>query len=316
MDATQKSIFEQFTFWDIAPPAAVRAQPSVDYIVVGCGSSYNLAMSVAATLNERGFGAIAAPGNEWAQRPRSYTAHPRNAHVIAISRSGETTELVRAARRSRSDGLPVIAITCDDRSSLVAQADHVLTAKTHPEEGIVMTASASLMMLLALRFAGIDTAGCAAAAQSLLREVHDRNGSFLRGRTHFVFLGGGALYGVAAEGALKLEEMSLTATEIYHPLEYRHGPISIADRRSLIVMLYHPYTRDEEERLAKEISSLGAFVVGFGGPGDLRFEVPGPAETQGLICLPALQLLGAQQAHLRSVDTSTPRNLNKVVKIA
>ena len=104
--------------------------------------------------------------------------------------------------------------------------------------------------------------------------------------------------------------MSLTATETYHPLEYRQGPISAADRRSLIVMLYHPDTRDEEERLAKELSSLGAFVVGFGGAGDRSLDVPGPAETRGLVCLPALQLLGAQLAHLRGVDTSGPSHSN------
>ena len=150
MDATEKSIFEQFAFWDTAPPPVVRAQSSVEYVILGCGSSYNLAMSVAATLNERGFGATAAPGNEWTRKPRSYKAHTKNAQVIAISRSGETTELVQAARKRRSDGLPVIAITCDDKSSLIDQADYVLAAKTHPEEGIVMTASASLMLLLAL----------------------------------------------------------------------------------------------------------------------------------------------------------------------
>jgi len=150
----------------------------------------------------------------------------------------------------------------------------------------------------------------------LLEEFDKHDGSFLAGRSHFVFLGGGALHGVAAEGALKLEEMSLTATETYFPLEYRHGPISVVDRRSLIVMLYHPETRDEEQRLAMELSTMGAFVLGFGGAGDLHFDVGGPAELRGLICLPALQLLGAQLARLRGLDTRSPRHLTKVVRIA
>jgi glucosamine--fructose-6-phosphate aminotransferase (isomerizing) len=123
------------------------------------------------------------------------------------------------------------------------------------------------------------------------------------------------LYGIAAEGALKLQEMSLTATEIYHPLEYRHGPISVVDERSLIVMLYHPDTREEEERLVKELSSLGAFVIGFGGAGDLSLLLDGPVEWRGLVCLPALQLLGVQLAQLRGLDATAPRHLTKVVKI-
>jgi glucosamine--fructose-6-phosphate aminotransferase (isomerizing) len=311
---TEKAIFEQFALWEAAPHGP-QARPSVDYVVVGCGSSYNLAMSVAASLNEKGFGAIAVPGNEWARRPGSYKADPRSCEVIAISRSGESSELVQAARKSRSYGLSVIAITCDDRSSLVVNADRVLSAKTHAEEGIVMTASASLMLLLGLRFAGIDTEGSAAVAEALLRDLERHGDSFLVERTHFVYLGGGALYGVAAEGALKLQEMSCTVTQTYHPLEYRHGPISVIDDRSIIVMLYHPDTREEEERLAKELSAKGAFVLGFGGAGDLSFSIDGPAGLRGLVCLPALQFLGAQLAHLRDLDTTAPRHLTKVVKI-
>jgi glucosamine--fructose-6-phosphate aminotransferase (isomerizing) len=315
MDVTERTIFEQFDLWDSAPSSKAFVRPDVDYVIIGCGSSYNLAMSVAATLNEKGSSAVAVPGNEWMRRPHSYKASTTNSQVIALSRSGETTELVEAARKSRSNGLPVIAITCDGGSSLVANADCALVAKTHPEEGIVMTASASLMLLLALRFARADTSACAPAAKALLKELDRHQGAFLSGRTHFVFLGGGPLYGVAAEGALKLEEMSLTATETYHPLEYRHGPISVADRRSLVVILYHPDTRQEEERLAKELSSLEAFVVGFGGAGDLSLDVGGPAESRGLACLPALQLLGAQHARMRGVDAAAPRHLTKVVRV-
>ena len=76
MDVTEKTIFEQFEFWSATAHTAMRARRSVEYVVVGCGSSYNLAMSIAATFNERGFSAIAVPSNEWVRRPRSYKANP------------------------------------------------------------------------------------------------------------------------------------------------------------------------------------------------------------------------------------------------
>jgi glutamine---fructose-6-phosphate transaminase (isomerizing) len=314
MDQTEKSIFEQFEFWKSAPAPGAIAQPGVDYIVVGCGTSYNLAMSAAVALNEHGLSAIAVPGNEWLRRPRSYKAALQNAHVIVISRSGETTEAVQAASASRSNGLPVTAITCEGASSLVVNADQTFVAKTHPDEGIVMTCSASLMLLLALRFAGVDAGTSAEAAQNLLARLDSYKASYLRGRTHFVFLGGGLLYGIAAEGALKLQEMSLTTTETYHPLEYRHGPISVADHQSLVIMLYHPDTRDQEEKLAAELSGFGALVLGFGGPGDLSLEIRGTDEVRGLVCLPALQLLGLELARTRGLDPRAPRHLTKVVK--
>jgi glucosamine--fructose-6-phosphate aminotransferase (isomerizing) len=316
MDRTEKSIFEQFEFWNSAPRPHAIAQRGDDYVVVGCGTSYNLAMSAAIALNESGFSAIAAPGNEWLRRPQSYKAALQNVHVIAISRSGETTEVVQAASTSRSNGLPITAITCDGASSLVTIADRTFAAETHPDEGIVMTCSASLMLLLALQFADIGTETSVSPAQTLLAELASYKASYLEGRTHFVFLGGGPLYGVAAEGALKLQEMSLAATETYHPLEYRHGPVSVADHRSLVVMLYHPDTRDQEESLAAELAAIGAFVVGFGGPGDISLEIGGPVKVRGLVCLPALQLLGLELARTRGLDTCAPRHLTKVVRTA
>jgi len=316
MDKTEKSIFEQFEFWKSTPKLPAIAQRGDNYVVVGCGTSYNLAMSAAIALNESGFSAIAVPGNEWLRRPQSYRAALQNAHVIAISRSGETTEVVQAASTSRSNGLPVTAITCDGASSLVAIADRTFATETHPDEGIVMTCSASLMLLLALQFADVSTETAASAAQTLLAQLASYKASYLEGRTHFVFLGGGPLYGIAAEGALKLQEMSLAVTETYHPLEYRHGPISVADHRSLVVMLYHPDTRDQEESLAGELAAIGAFVVGFGGPGDISLEIGGPVDVRGLVCLPALQLLGLELARTRGLDTRAPRHLTKVVRTA
>jgi len=315
VDVIERTIFEQFEFWNARIQLPTRARPAVDYVVVGCGSSYNLAMSIASHCNERGFNAIAVPSHEWLRRPRSYEADPTGCQVIAVSRSGETSELVQAARKSRSEGHTVIAITCDDTSSLVGTSDCVLTMRTHPEEGVVMTTSASLMLLLGLRFAGIETEDGAGPAEALLKQLDRQDWSFLAERSHFVYLGGGALYGIAAEGALKLQEMSLTVTQTYHPLEYRHGPVSLVDAHSLVVMLYSPDTREEEERLAAELSAKAAFVVGFGGAGDLSLPIEGAAELRGLICLPALQLLGLRLAQRRGIDATAPRHLTKVVKL-
>ena len=68
------------------------------------------------------------------------------------------------------------------------------------------------------------------------------------GRSHFVFLGGGANYGIALEGALKLQEMAITYTQGFHPGEYRHGPVSLVDARTAVVMLYRQDTRDDEAK--------------------------------------------------------------------
>ncbi|MGO7309828.1 SIS domain-containing protein, partial [Rhizobium ruizarguesonis] len=72
-------------------------------------------------------------------------------------------------------------------------------------------------------------------------------------RSHFVFLGGGPLFCVALEGALKLMEMSQIMTQAFHPLEYRHGPISLVDGNTVAVMLYTSDQREAETKLVGEL---------------------------------------------------------------
>ena len=181
-----------------------------------------------------------------------------------------------------------------------------------------MTSSASLMLLLGLRMAGVGvTPAVAREAEALARKLDAQTAGLLPGRSHFVYLGGGALYGVCLEASLKLQEMSQSYTQAFHPLEYRHGPVSLLDERTVVVMLYDPHTRDEEAQLVQELREKGALVVGFDGPGDVSLPVTVTDDhLRGLVYLPALQLLGERVAQRRNVDTVAPRHLTKVVKLA
>ncbi|KXV51626.1 glucosamine-fructose-6-phosphate aminotransferase, partial [Gluconobacter japonicus] len=259
----------------------------------------------------------AVAGNEWTRRPQDYVPSRIRPNILALSRSGESTETVAAAIESRKNGLHVTAFTCAEDTSLEKNADETVLAKTHAEEGIVMTASASLMLLMGLRYAGIAvTPETTKAAEELLNEADPQLKALIEGRSHFVFLGAGALYGVAREGSLKLQEMSLSQTEAHHPLEYRHGPISLIDDSSLVVFLYHPDTLEEESILAKDLMAKGARVLGLGGPGTVSLSVKEGADVRPLVVLPVLQLFGEYVARSKGLDTLAPRHLTKVVTIA
>jgi len=121
---------------------------------------------------------------------------------------------------------------------------------------------------------------------------------------------------VAVEGALKLMEMSQTMTQAFHPLEYRHGPISLVDQKTAVIMLYSADQKAEEAKLAKELQEKGATVIGLGGPGDLELKVDFDLSLFGLAILPALQILGERVAQARHIDTVSPRHLTKVVTLA
>jgi len=317
MGPTEQTIFEQFSYWrNAAAPLAPLPESEVT-VFVGCGTSYNLALSLAALANAAGRPAIAVPGGEWAGRPQVYWPNHGRAHVVALSRSGETTETIAAARASRAAGIPVTGITVEADSALAANSDRLVTAGTDPREGIVMTTSASLMLLLGIQLLGHAVSGEAGElAEAMLRQVDAQVPARLGKRSHFVFLGGGPLYGVAVEGALKLMEMSQVFTQAFHPLEYRHGPISLVDDRSVVFVLYGADQRDVEARLARELQGKGALVVGFGGEGDVSLAMPADPALAGLVYLPALQLIGERVAQSRKLDTAAPRHLTKVVTLS
>ena len=96
----------------------------------------------------------------------------QKAHVIALSRSGETTETVAAAKASRAAGAYVTAITMEPGSALASNCDRLVAAETHPLEGIVMTTSASLMLLLGIA----AHRSCRAAVADRRRERLARQG--------------------------------------------------------------------------------------------------------------------------------------------
>lgn len=315
INATERGIRNQFDCWRRCPQAAFVADPATVHAVVGCGTSVHVSRAIAATMCHLGIDARAVPGNEWTHRPHDNIPAAIKPHVLAFSRSGESSETVQAARASQAAGLGVTGFTCTPGSALTHCSDRVVWSETHPEEDIVMTASASLLLLMGLRFAGlaVDAATAATAAEAAMHALDYQLGDSLKGRGHFVFLGGGTLYGIACEGALKLQEMSLSQTEAHHPLEYRHGPVSLIDQRSVVVMLSHPGTAGEEAVLAGELQAKGAFVIGLGGPGDITLSLPPDTLTRGLVCLPALQILGERVAQARGLDTTAPRHLSKVV---
>ena len=317
MGATEQTIFEQFGYWKKAiGPLAPLGDAEV-IVFVGCGTSFNLALSLAAHANAVGRRAIAVPGGEWANRPASYWPEIGKTHVVALSRSGETTETVAAAKASRAAGAFVTGIAMESGSALARNCARSVLAMTHPSEGIVMTTSASLMLLLGLELLGITVpTSTPDSAKRLLDLVDGLVPSRIAGRSHFVYLGGGHLYGVGLEGALKLMEMSQTFTQAFHPLEYRHGPISLVDERTVAVLLYSADQADAEAKLARELQDKKALVIGLGGPGDLSFAVDGDPALRGLTVLPALQILGERAAQARNIDTVAPRHLTKVVMLA
>lgn len=315
---TERVIRAQFPVWEevlVMEPPDLGTGPLV---VVGCGTSYYLAQILASVANASGRPAVAVPAAEWQLRPETYLADPDRVRplVLGLSRSGATTETIAALAASRQRGHATAALTCEPQSPICAAADRAFVLPTDAREGIVMSVSASAMLLAGLRGLGV---ALPPRLPALARDLMDRMGEvappLVQGRDYVVYLGAGPLHGLAREGALKLQEMSLTHAQAFHPMEFRHGPVSLIDGRSLVVLLAAQASAAEEARLSAELGAKGAAVIGFGAPGDLAFDLPAdlPDAVRAVAILPALQLLGEIVARSKGLDSTAPRHLTKVV---
>jgi glucosamine--fructose-6-phosphate aminotransferase (isomerizing) len=127
-----------------------------------------------------------------------------------------------------------------------------------------------------------------------------------------IVLGGGAAYGVANEAVLKLTETSQVPASAFHPLEFRHGPISVCEPGVLVIGLLGGEVEAAERRVLEESAALGAttWELGPTGPGaDL-----GEIARLPLVLYP-LQVLALALAVRRGRDPEAPRHLGQVVVI-
>jgi Predicted phosphosugar isomerases len=113
MGLTEQTIFEQFPYWRAAIAPVPPPKAADVTVFVGCGTSYNLALSLAAIANAAGRPLSGCPAANGSTSPQNYWSAWQTAHVVALSRSGETTETVAAAKASRAAGAYVTAITVE-----------------------------------------------------------------------------------------------------------------------------------------------------------------------------------------------------------
>jgi fructoselysine-6-P-deglycase FrlB-like protein len=266
---------------DTLPPRGARVA------VVGCGTSLYMARAWAVRREQLGAGETDAfPASEFPTE-RRYDA------VVALTRSGTTTEVVRLvealAGRTRT-----VVITTDRTLPAGAAADAVVELDFADERSVVQTRFATSTLALLRASIGDPVEQAAADARvELARPMPDG----LLGRRQFTFLGTGWTVGLAEEAALKVREAAQAWAEAYPAMEYRHGPISIADEQSAVWVFGPP-----PAGLADEVQRTGAAVV--------------TSALEPMAQLVRAQRLAVALAGRRGLDPDSPRNLTRSVMLA
>jgi len=271
---------------------------------------------------------------------------PKNTLFVSVSQSGETADTLAALRQAKQAGyLSQLAICNVPESSLVRESELVMLTRAGPEIGVASTkafttqlAALSMLVIALAKFHSADAERERGLVQKLLgipsliestlkldgtiRELARR----FADKHHALFLGRGAMYPLALEGALKLKEISYIHAEAYPAGELKHGPLALVDE-DMPVIAVAP-NNDLLEKLKsnlQEVRARGGELYVFADP-ESGFE---PSDGVHVIEMPRhvsyfqapavytipLQLLAYHCAILKGTDVDQPRNLAKSVTV-
>ncbi|WP_217142949.1 SIS domain-containing protein [Streptomyces sp. AC627_RSS907] len=272
---------------EAARHAAVLPAAGERVAVVGCGTSYFMAQSAAALREEAGRGETDAFAASEFPRGRAYD------RVVALTRSGTTTEVLELLEHLKGR-TRTVALTADPDTPVMTAADDVVVLDYADERSVVQTRFATTALTLLRAHLGLHTEAVVADARAALAAELPEG---LVGRSQFTFLGRGWTVGLANEAGLKMREASLSWTEAYPAMEYRHGPISISTASTVTWMF-----GEAPEGLADQVRDTGALWM----PGDL----------DPLAELVRAQRLAVAVADARGLDPDRPRHLTRSVILA
>ena len=132
----------------------------------------------------------------------------------------------------------------------------------------------------------------------------------------FYFLGSGIRYGLACEVNLKMREMTLTHSEPFHFLEFRHGPMSMVNENAVVIGMVSESNFSHEKAVLNEMQALGGRIVALAeSDADVSFKSQIPEQVRGVLYLPVLQLMAYYRSLAKGLNPDKPTNLTAVVKL-
>lgn len=298
-------------------------------LVTGCGSAYYLSLAAGAVLQTlMGVPARGLPSSEvWLHSASAYVPSQRML-LVAVSRSGETTETLRACetflQHRQGD---VLTLSCSPGAALTQLGTMNLVFPAAQEESIVQTRAFSALYLVVVAMAGLwsgreDLFASLARLPQLARHVLDTSGPLVRrlgenrSLDRFYFLGSGLRYGLACELSLKMKEMSLSHSEPFHFLEFRHGPRAMVTASTLVIGLVSREQYAREHTVLSEIRAQRGSILEIGDEGeDVSFQSMLDEVTHSVLFLPVGQLLALARATSKGLNPDRPHNLTAVIRL-
>jgi glucosamine--fructose-6-phosphate aminotransferase (isomerizing) len=334
---THQEIFSQPEAWTAALKVLDETRRSIldlepthrfsNIIFTGCGSTYYMSQAAASLTQElTGIPARAFPASElWLYPKSSYTGKTL---LVAVSRSGETTETLRACESFLSDKRgELLTLSCYGDMPLAQMGAINLIFPSGQEQSVAQTRAFSVLYLgtvaLAALWAGradlFDSlAHLPEAGRRVLNNYAALGADLGRDTTidRFYWLGSGPRYGLASELSLKMKEMSLSHSEPFRFMEFRHGPKSMVTSSAAVIGLRSTVNGRHEAAVLEDVKGLGGRTVDIAEAGaQVRFEAGLDEAVQNILYLPVGQMIAFERSLSKGLNPDRPTNLDTVVKL-
>ncbi|HEY59526.1 MAG TPA: SIS domain-containing protein [Anaerolineae bacterium] len=311
-------------------------KPWSEVIFTGCGSTHYLSLTAAARwqsftqMRARGI-----PGSEIWLYPDTILPS-KDPLLVAVSRSGSTTETIKAIHVYKERfNLDPIVISCYPDSEMMLTTNYPFLATGATEKSVAQTRSFSSMLLMT-QYLMVKTASDEIKFVNQLLQLPNAFNILVKKYENiikhlskeqkfqkFVFLGSGINYGLACEAMLKMKEMSLSISEAFHFMEFRHGPMSMVADDTLIIGLLNDVTQKDELKVLNEMKAFGATTLVIAESAkdinaDYIFELNSGIDPilRGPLYLPSLQLFAFYRAIEKGLNPDNPKNLSAFVELS
>ncbi|MCL2150259.1 MAG: glutamine--fructose-6-phosphate transaminase (isomerizing) [Dehalococcoidia bacterium] len=318
-------------------PRALFQETTDDLTILACGTSYHAGLIAKHVIE----GLLRIPvsvinASEYACRP-----YPPATLAIAITQSGETADVIAAARRIKEHGARVLAVTNIPYSSITTVADRVMYTDAGPEVGVAATKTytaqlAALFELVRssprlrpqakeiLSAGFVELPDMVARVCAISADIEDC-ARFIAMHERAFIIGRGVNLPTAYEGALKMKELAYIHAEGYSAGELKHGPFALLDGQTpIIAVIAADETRQAMLSSIHEVKARRSPVVALSYEGDEAVEklsdfvIRLPKATcpfSAVVNAVALQLLAYHAAKIRHCPIDFPRNIAKSVTV-
>ena len=335
---TRQEIISQPEAWSAALNVLSAARQAIrdldgghfdQVLFTGCGSTYYLALAAASLTQElTGCTCRAFPASElWLNPQCSYTRG--KTMLVAVSRSGETTETLYACQAFLSDRRgELLTLSCYDDMPLAKMGTFNLVIPSGQEQSVAQTRAFSTLYLATVALACLwadrqDLFDSLRRLPEVGRHLHNNYACLASelgcdpGLERFYWLGSGVRHGLACELSLKMKEMSLTHSEPFHFMEFRHGPKSMVTPGTLVVGLRSSRSSMHETAVLQDVRALGGRVLDMAEDGsDVRFASGLAEVVRDVLYLPVGQLIAFERSLSKGLNPDRPTNLDTVVKLS